>query len=129
MWSWWFTLICDLIIPTAMLIGGILMQKHCPKHINGLLGYRTALSMKNMDTWKFAHDYCGRLWWKIGLIMLIPTVLISLLFYQSSEETLGILSLILMSIQFVVLIASVFPTESALKKAFHDDGTRKETNM
>ena len=59
---WWFMLICDLIIPIVMLIGGRMMWKHCPKHINGIVGYRTARSMKNMDTWKFAHDYCGKLW-------------------------------------------------------------------
>ena len=47
------------------------MWKHCPKHINGMLGYRTTRSMKNMDTWKFAHDYCGKLWWKIGWVMIL----------------------------------------------------------
>ena len=55
-------LICDLIIPIVMIIGGRMMWKHCPKHINGIVGYRTTRSMKNMDTWKFAHDYCGKLW-------------------------------------------------------------------
>ncbi|MDO4554333.1 MAG: SdpI family protein, partial [Lachnospiraceae bacterium] len=28
--------------------------------MNGLKGYRTSRSMKNMDTWKFAHEYSGR---------------------------------------------------------------------
>ena len=57
---WWFMLICDMIIPIVMVIVGRMMWKHCPKHINGMLGYRTTRSMKNMDTWKFAHDYCGK---------------------------------------------------------------------
>ena len=47
MWFWWFMLICDLIIPVV--IGGRMMWKHCPKHINGMSGYRTIRSMKNMD--------------------------------------------------------------------------------
>ena len=63
---WWFMLICDLIIPIVMIIAGRMMWKHCPKSINGIVGYRTNRSMKNMDTWKFAHEYCGKLWWKIG---------------------------------------------------------------
>ena len=49
---WWFMLICDMIIPIVMVIVGRMMWKHCPKHINGMLGYRTTRSMKNMDTWK-----------------------------------------------------------------------------
>ena len=72
MWFWWFMLICDLIIPIAMVIGGRMMWKHCPKNINSMSGYRTTRSMKNMDTWKFANDYCGRIWWKIGWVMIIP---------------------------------------------------------
>lgn len=122
---WWFILICDLFIPIIMILAGIIMWKHAPKEINGLLGYRTTRSMKNMDTWQFAHDHCGRLWWKIGLVMLIATIPAHLPFYQSSDDTLSALSLIVTGVQLVVLIASVFPTEMALKKTFHDDGTRK----
>ena len=46
---WWFMLLCDLIIPIVMVIAGRMMWKHCPKHINSMLGYRTTRSMKNMD--------------------------------------------------------------------------------
>ena len=53
---------CDLIVPIVMIIGGRMMWKHCPKSINGIVGYRTHRSTKNMDTWKFAHEYCGKLW-------------------------------------------------------------------
>ena len=68
MWFWWFMLICDLIVPIVMIIGGRMMWKHCPKSINGIVGYRTNRSMKNMDTWKFAHKYCGKLWWKNRMV-------------------------------------------------------------
>ena len=71
MWFWWFMLICDMIIPIAMVIVGRTMWKHCPKNINGMSGYRTTCSMKNMDTWKLAHDYCGKLWWKIERKMIL----------------------------------------------------------
>ena len=125
MWYWWFMLICDLLVPVTMLIAGRMMWKHCPKSINGIIGYRTTRSMKNMDTWKFAHDYCGRLWWKLGVIMLIPSALIHIPFYQSNEKTIGIIGGILVTIQCIVLIVSIFPTESALKRTFNDDGTRR----
>lgn len=125
MWFWWLMLICDLIIPIIMLVVGRMMWKHCPKQINRVIGYRTAHSMKNMDTWKFAHEYCGQLWWRIGLIMLVPSVIIHIPFYCSDDNIIGIVTLILVAIQVIVLIASIFPTEAALKKRFNDDGTRR----
>lgn len=101
------------------------MWKHCPKKINGIYGYRTGRSMKNMDTWKFAHDYCGRLWYKIGWIMLIPSALVQIPFFRSDEDVVGTVGAVLCTIQVIVLIASIFPTEAALKKAFYEDGTRR----
>lgn len=65
---WWFMLMCDLLIPVILIIAGGMMWKHCPKTINTAYGYRTKLSMTNMETWKFAHDYCGKLWWKLGFV-------------------------------------------------------------
>ena len=53
MWFWWFVLICDCVIPVLMIIVGRMMWKHCPKQINGVVGYRTKMSMINMDTWEF----------------------------------------------------------------------------
>ena len=44
MWFWWFMLICDLLIPITMVVAGRMMWKHCPKHINGMFGYRTTRS-------------------------------------------------------------------------------------
>lgn len=82
--------------------------------------------MKNMDTWKFAHNYCGRLWYKIGCIMLLLTVVVQISFFRSGEEVIGTVGLVLCTIQIVVLIASIFPTEAALKKTFHEDGTRRD---
>lgn len=125
MWFWWFMFACGLIIPLIMVIAGILMWKRCPKTINFLYGYRTERSMKNRDTWKFAHDHCGRLWLKIGLLMLIPSALVYIPFYNSGEAAISVVGLIVCAVQLVVLIASIFPTEAALKKTFNDDGTRK----
>ena len=67
--------VCNLLMPLIMLIGGYCMYKNPPKEINGFVGYRTTMSKKNKDTWTFAHDYCGRLWIKLGLILLFPTIL------------------------------------------------------
>lgn len=44
--------------------------KNAPKEINAAFGYRTSMSMKNRDTWVFAHNYCGKIWFFGGLILL-----------------------------------------------------------
>lgn len=66
-----FNIVFTLFIPVLMILCGYLMYKHTPKDINVLVGYRTAMSMKNQETWDFAHNYCGRLWVKVGAVMTI----------------------------------------------------------
>ncbi|MFR8426258.1 MAG: SdpI family protein [Roseburia inulinivorans] len=100
--------------------------KHCPKKINGVVGYQTKMSMINMDTWRFAHDHAGKLWWKVGIGLLGPTGrLYIFLFIGASDDTMGILSIIIIVIQLVFLIGSIFPTEKALKNNFNEDGTKR----
>ena len=48
-----FMFICNLLIPLLMIICGYFMRRKPPKEINGLIGYRTAMSRKNKDTWDF----------------------------------------------------------------------------
>lgn len=126
MWFWWFMLISNLLTPIIMIVGGRIMWKHTPKQINGLIGYRTVRSMKNMDTWNFAHIYCGKLWWKIGWIMLVPSIIANIPFYRSSDDTIGVVGGILITIQIVILVFSIFPTEKALEENFNEDGTEKQ---
>ena len=122
---WWFMFICNLLIPVIMVVAGLCMWMKCPKEINSFFGYRTTRSMTNIDTWKFAHSYCGRLWFILGLISFIPSVIAQIPFYHSSENTIGTVSIILMAVQCIALIIPIIPTEIALKKNFNDDGTRK----
>ena len=68
---WIFMLIMDLLIPFTMIGFGYLFLKRTPKNINVLFGYRTTMSMKNRDTWEFAHRYCGKLWYMWGGILLV----------------------------------------------------------
>ena len=122
---WVAMFICNLLVPLLMVVFGRIMYKHAPKSINGIYGYRTSMSMKNEDTWKFAHDYCGKLWYKVGLIMLIPSVLVQLPFVKRSTDTIGIMTVVLETVQICVMIASIFPTERALRKTFDKYGNRK----
>ena len=57
---WIFMLIMDLLLPFTMIGFGRYFMKKAPKEINSVFGYRTSMSMKNKDTWEFAHKYCGK---------------------------------------------------------------------
>ncbi|NFD29294.1 SdpI family protein [Clostridium botulinum] len=120
-----FIIVCNLIIPVIMLFFGVRFRKHGPKNINGIYGYRTSMSMKNKETWEFAHQYCGRLWIKLGLIMLTISIIVSVLVFTYIDEAQGIIDLILVTIQTIVLIVSIFPVEKALKNNFDGNGNRR----
>ena len=121
----WIMTLCSLLTPGIMLIAGRMMWKRPPRKINGIFGYRTKRSMQNMDTWTFAHDFCGRLWWKIGWIMLGVSALALSALRGGTDTTFAAGCVALMTGQCVVLIASIFPTERALERTFSRDGTRK----
>ncbi|MBE6023390.1 MAG: SdpI family protein [Cellulosilyticum sp.] len=61
---WIFMLLMTLLIPISMIGFGYYFSKKAPKEINNVLGYRTSRSMKNKETWQFAHNYFGKLWLK-----------------------------------------------------------------
>lgn len=121
-----FLYICNLLIPIIMLIFGNVFTKHPPGSINMAYGYRTKRSMKNQETWNFAHEYCGRIWKNAGAVTLVISLLISLAVFFMDDAGFGYLSLILEHLQLVILIGSLYPVEKALKKNFDDEGKRKE---
>ena len=122
---WIFMLLVGLLCPVIMIAAGISFLKAAPKKINSVYGYRTELSMKNQDTWEFAHKYCGKVWLRGGLILLPVAVIPMLLVIGKSTEIVGIVGSIIGTLGVVVLIASIFPTESALRKNFDERGNRK----
>lgn len=122
---WIFMFSMNLLIPFTMLgIGWAFMKGAC-KEINGIVGYRTTMSMKNQETWDFAHQYCGRLWFRLGWIVLAGSIIAMLPFIGKSEDVVGWGGGIICMVQMVVLLVPIFPTERALAKTFDKDGNRK----
>ena len=68
---------------------GKYFMKKAPKEINSVFGYRTSMSMKNKDTWEFAHKYCGKVWYVCGMVMLPITVIFMLLVIGKNEDCVG----------------------------------------
>ena len=83
------------------------------------------MSMKNKDTWEFAHKYCGKIWYLCGLISLPITVIPMLLVVEKNVDVVGTVGAIITGVQLVFLIGSIFPTEIALRKNFDKNGERR----
>ena len=118
---WVFMLIMVLLIP----ITGRSFSNKAPKDINYTFGYRTKRSMMNMETWKFAHEYIGRLWFICGLTLLPLSVVVMVLVLGKETNTVGTVGGILAIVQMIPMIGTIIPTENALKKNFDEFGKRR----
>lgn len=124
---WFMMLGFNLLIPVIMLIAGKLFRTNAPKNINWIIGYRTAMSMKNEDTWVFAHKYAGSFYWKWGWVVLVFSIIFMLFILGQSVEIVSTAGCILMFLQLIPLIAVIPHTEKALHHTFDKDGKRKDT--
>lgn len=121
---WIFMMIINLLIPVTMIVFAKGFRKMQPGNINSIYGYRTNRSMKNEDTWVFAHRCCGRLWTIFGRVTLVSTIILMMPLLGKSIELVGKLGGIICAMQLVILISSVYITEKELKKTFDKDGNR-----
>ena len=126
---WIFMLAMNLLFPLIMIVMGRYFMKKSPKEINYIFGYRTNMSMKNKDTWNFAHKYFGKRWFRLGWL-LIPISVIPMLFViGKGEDIIGTVGMVVMVIDLILLIAPIFPTERALKKVFDKDGNKRNGDI
>lgn len=124
--GFWIYVFCFTLLTPLLLIGvGSYFRKKPPQRINSVWGYRSARSMQNADTWAFAHAYCGRAWQRCGAGALPITVLGMLCVAGKDVGTVGTVGVILAGIQLLLLIGSVFLTESALRKTFDQNGKKR----
>ena len=123
---WIFMTITNLLIPVTMILFGIYFAKTPPKDINDLFGYRTPMSMKNKDTWNFAHQYCGKLWRILVAILLLISFIPMLFLIGKDTEVIETFTGVISVVQVIVLLLSIIPTEVALKRTFDKNGNRKD---
>lgn len=123
---WIFMLIVCLLIPFSMIGFGRYFAQKAPKEINMLFGYRTSRSMKNMETWIFAHNYCGKLWRVMGWIMLIITLGSMMIVIGRDIGSVGTLGGVLCAMQCVFMLMSIVPVEIALRKNFDACGNPRQ---
>ncbi len=121
---WVFMFIMDLLIPLTMIFFGARFEKNAPNEINAAFGYRTTMSMKNKETWQFAHEYIGKLWKICGWLVLLISVLVMFFSFGKDIIVVSIIGGLICIIQIVIMICTMIPTEIALKKNFDEYGNR-----
>jgi hypothetical protein len=123
---WIYMLIMSTVVPFTMIgFGSYFVRSSGPEKINMAFGYRSSMSMKNDDTWKFAHAYCGKVWRIMGWAMLPVSAAAMLFVLGKGTGTVGTFGAVVLGAQCVSLVASIIPTEKALRKHFDKDGNRK----
>ena len=122
---WLFMLAMDLLIPGVMIGFGKEFQKNPPTEINPGYGYRTSMSMKNKLTWDFAQNYMGRVWYKWGRMLLVPSLVPLLLVLGRNVSTVGMVGLVVSGVQLAVMLGSILAVERALKEKFDKTGKRR----
>lgn len=111
-------LIMVLLIPVTMILFGKRFKDSPPKNINRLFGYRTSRSMKNQDTWEYAHRCFGNLWLWFGVVLLPVSVAAMLFSLGKSVDHIAWCGLAVIIIQLVPMAIPIFITEHKLKQAF-----------
>lgn len=119
---WIFMLLVHLLIPITMICFGLLFLKTICYRPNAYFGYRTNMSVKNNQTWYFAHRYIGRLWFIIGIVIIPFTIIPMLLIIGKDTGTVGTIGTIICTAQLVCLIVPAILTDKALKRHFNRDG-------
>ena len=119
---WIFMFCCTLLIPIIMIITGKSMRLGKFKTINSIVGYRTRRSMKNQQTWDYAHRECGLLWRRWGSTMLVLTVIAMLLFMGEDTDHIGVVGSVITVLQMIPLFLSIVIVEKKLREKFDENG-------
>ena len=119
---WIFMFCCTLLITIIMIIAGNSMRLGKFKTINSIVGYRTRRSMKNQQTWDYAHRECGLLWRRWGSTMLVLTVIAMLLFMGEDTDHIGVVGSVITVLQMIPLFLSIVIVEKKLREKFDENG-------
>ena len=119
-------MITIFLLPLVMVICGMSYTKRGPKKITRLQGYRSKMSMKNRETWDFAHKNLGDMWFKLGAPLLAVTSVVSLLVFRESTKQITTWCCVIFVIQLVIMVLPVVYTEKALKENFDENGKWKK---
>ncbi|MCL2425789.1 MAG: SdpI family protein [Oscillospiraceae bacterium] len=119
---WGIILIVVLVMSGIMIAFGLYFSVAGPKKINFVMGYRTPMSMKNLDTWKFGNIYAGKMMWHTGVALLIGSLIALFVVIGSNAAIVRNVGIIIIIIHAIMIIGTVILTEIALRKNFDHQG-------
>ena len=119
---WIFMTCCTLLLPVIMICTGAALRRGKFSTINPVSGYRTRRSMKNQQTWDYAHRECGLLWRRWGSTMLVLTVIAMLLFMGEDTDHIGGVGSVITVLQMIPLFLSIVIVEKKLREKFDENG-------
>ena len=121
-------LVMNLLIPFVMIIYGRVFEKKPPKIARSkfAFGYRTVMSMRNEETWEYAHRFFGKLWFRFGIAVGLISIIVLFFFIGKDKDTVGFDGMIICYVQLVAMLLPVIPTEISLRKRFDKNGNRKD---
>ena len=117
-------LIADLINPTIMISLGLYLLKNTGRS-KEIFGFKTAMWAKNIDTEKFAYNFCSKYYLFVGLIILPLSIIVMTLVISKTMSTIGLISGIICAVQGFLLASAPLVAEIALRKTFDKDGHRQ----
>ena len=120
--TWYFMLILVLLMPLFMIGFGWMFMTNAPKDINTSFGYRTKRSMKNQDTWDFAHKHFGKTWFVCGIVLIPASLVLMFLVMGREADVIRTMGFIILGLQLFLMLGAILPTETALKNNFDEFG-------
>lgn len=105
-----FLIFSFLFVPIILLFFGARFKKQAPKQINPIYGYRP-MSMKNEDTWIFAHKVLGEEWIKWGKVTLLFTLIVAIFGWIIDLRSFYIIGTIFIFVQMIPFILSILTVE------------------
>ncbi len=89
-----------------------------------LSGYRTTRSMKNDETFRFAQKLFGFWWYRLGIIIIFPSIISMFFVINKSEGSISLFGTMVVVLQCIFMMIPYIPIERELKKHFDKDGNR-----
>lgn len=123
MGTWISMLLICMLMPLSL----IFMWYLCPriKSVNSWMGYRTARSKMNSETWEFAQKSCADNSLKMFLPTAALTLIIMLFVLNKEDKVIQYVGLGITMAQLLSYGVVLYLTEKDLKKEFDDRGKRR----
>jgi len=106
-------------IPFLLIIPGLSFLIFPPKKINYIYGYKTKRSMRNMETWKEAHLYSGKLLSVFGILFLILTYILPFMYSQNTTIMVTLLGFLFTMI--ITMVLTEIRLHKIIKKGNNED--------